>query len=66
MREHGTTKIMTCFDVGYLKNPNVKNGYQNLAAMLAESGFEYGTDIWDHQYKGLDDYVWHCGQEGIL
>lgn len=66
VREHGTTKIMTCFDMDYLKNPHVKDSYHNLAAMLAESEFEYGTYIWDPQYKGLDDYVWHCRQEGTL
>lgn len=66
VRAHGTTKIMTCFDMDYLKNPHVKDGYHNLAAMLAKSEFAYGTYIWDPQYKGLDDYVWHCRQEGTL
>lgn len=66
VRERGTTKIMTCFDMDYLKNPHVKDGYRNLAALLAKNEFEYGTYIWDPQYKGLDDYVWHCRQEGTL
>lgn len=50
----------------YLKNPHVKDGYFNLSAMLAQSGIDYGTYLWDPQYKGLDDYVWHCRQEGLL
>ena len=66
VQAHGTNKIMTCFDMDYLKNPHVRDGYQNLATMLAESGFEYGTYLWDPKHKGLDDYVWHCRQEGIL
>ena len=66
VQAHGTTRIMTVFDMDYLKNPHVKDGYYNLAAMLAEVGIEYGTYLWDPAYKGLDDYVWHCRQEGIL
>lgn len=50
----------------YLKNPHVKDGYFNLATMLAQVGIEYGTYLWDPQYKGLDDYVWHCRQEGLV
>ena len=66
VQSKGTTRIMTVFDMDYLKNPHVKDGYYNLAAMLAEVGIEYGTYLWDPQYKGLDDYVWHCRQEGTL
>lgn len=66
VQSKGTTRIMTVFDMDYLKNPHVKDGYYNLATMLAEVGIEYGTYLWDPQYKGLDDYVWHCRQEGIL
>lgn len=66
VQSKGTTKIMTAFDMDYLKNPHVKDGYFNLSAMLAQSGIDYGTYLWDPQYKGLDDYVWHCRQEGLL
>ena len=66
IQEHGTKRIMTVFDMDYLKNPHVRDGYHNLAALLAETGLEYGTYLWDPQYKGLDDYVWHCRQEGQL
>lgn len=66
VQSKGTTKIMTVFDMDYLKNPHVKDGYFNLATLLAQVGFEYGTYLWDPQYKGLDDYVWHCRQEGLL
>jgi len=66
VQSKGTTRIMTVFDMDYLKNPHVKDGYHNLAALLADVGIEYGTYLWDPQYKGLDDYVWHCRQEGLL
>ena len=66
VQSKGTTKIMTAFDMDYLKNPHVKDGYFNLSAMLAQSGIDYGTYLWDPQYKGLDDYVWHCRQEGLV
>ena len=31
VQSQGTTKIMTCFDMDYLKNPHVRDGYYNLA-----------------------------------
>ena len=66
LQDNGTSKIMTCFDMDYLKNPHVMEGYQNLANVLAENGIEYGTYLWDPNFKGLDDYVWHCRKQGIL
>ena len=26
--------------------------------MLSKMGMQYGTYLWDPQYKGLDDYIW--------
>ena len=66
VQSQGTTKVMTCFDMDYLKNPHVRDGYYNLVNILAEVGIEYGTYLWDPQFKGLDDYVWHCRKQGTL
>ena len=67
LREMGTTKIMTAFDMDFLSNPNVQNGYNNLVGMLSSMGFVYGTYLWDPQYKGLDDYIWkYLIQSSIL
>lgn len=60
LREHGTTKLMTAFDMDFLCNPNVQNGYNKLVDMLSSMGFQFGTYLWDPYYKGLDDYVWEC------
>jgi len=65
LQSHGTVRVMTAFDMDYLKNPHVRGGYYNLASLLAEMGLSYGTYLWDPQYKGLDDYVWHCHQETL-
>ena len=66
LKANGTTKVMTAFDMDYLKNPHVQDGYHNMAALIAKVDLEYGTYLWDPNYKGLDDYVWHCRQEGTL
>ena len=66
LQSQGTTKVMTCFDMDYLKNPHVRDGYYNLANILAEVGIEYGTYLWDPQFKGLVDYVWHCRKQGTI
>ena len=58
VRELGTDHIMTAFDMDFLTNPHVQNGYLDLTKLLSEMGFDYGTYLWDPQYKGLDDYVW--------
>ena len=58
LRQHGTQKIMTAFDMDFLTNPHVERGYANLTRMLEAMGFRYGTYLWDPTYKGLDDYVW--------
>lgn len=58
MRSLGTEHIMTAFDMDFLMNPHVQNGYQNLVSLLTDMGFQYGTYVWDPEYKGLDDYIW--------
>lgn len=57
LRERGVEKIMTAFDMDFLINPNVQNGYQSLTRLLDDAGFQFGTFTWDPQYKGLDDFV---------
>ena len=66
VKSKGTQKIMTAFDMDYLRNPFVRDAYQNLAAVISSVDMEYGTYLWDPAHKGLDDYIWHCRQCGIL
>jgi hypothetical protein len=56
-RNLGTTTIMTAFDMDFLKNPHVQNGYNELTKLLGELDFRYGTYLWRPDYNGLDDYV---------
>lgn len=65
-KENGTTRIMTAFDMDYLRNPFVRDAYQNLSSIISKTELEYGTYLWDPKYKGLDDYIWFCRQNGIL
>lgn len=60
LKESGVEHIMTAFDMDFLKNPHVKNGYQELVCLLSGMGYRFGTYIWNPGYKGLDDYVLHC------
>ena len=64
LREQGTRNIMTAFDMDFLSNPHVQNGYSSLVSMLSEMDFKYGTYLWDPQYKGLDDYIWQYCYRG--
>lgn len=64
LRELGVRKIMTCFDMDFLKNHHVQNGYNDLVWLLDRMGFKFGTYLWCPDYNGLDDYVWeYCMRE---
>lgn len=56
----GVGKIMTAFDMDFMSNPNVQNGYYDLIWMLHKIGIPFGTYLWHPEYNGLDDYVWEC------
>ena len=64
LREKGTENIMTAFDMDFLINPHVQNGYRELTMLLSRMGLQFGTYLWDPKYKGLDDYIWEycCGR----
>lgn len=58
LRSEGLEEIKTAFDMDFVTNYHVQNGYQNLLKLLDDMGFRYGTYLWDPTYKGLDDYIW--------
>lgn len=58
LREMGVKKIMTCFDMDFLKNFYVQNGYMQMVWMLHGMGFRFGTYLWHPHYNGLDDFIW--------
>lgn len=60
LRTQGLTEIKTAFDMDFVTNRHVQDGYNNLLQLLSEMGFTFGAYLWDPRYKGLDDYVWEC------
>ncbi len=58
LRSEGLVEIKTAFDMDFICNQHVQNGYNNLLRLLNDMGFRYGTYLWDPTYKGLDDYIW--------
>lgn len=66
LKEQGTEHIMTAFDMDFLTNPHVQKGYEALISMLDQKGFRFGSFMWDSNYKGLDDYIWHKKQEKYI
>jgi len=57
LTECGMDHLMTAFDMDFLKNPHVRNGYEELVALLRRLHVRYGTYLWYPGYNGLDDYV---------
>lgn len=64
LKKSGVEHLMTAFDMDFLKNPHVKNGYRELTYLLSDMEYQFGTYLWDPAYKGLDDYVLSCCNEG--
>jgi hypothetical protein len=60
LRESGVRRIATAFDMDFLRNWYVQNGYAELTGLLCKMGFQYNTMLWNPDYNGLDDYVWEC------
>lgn len=57
---YGVRRIKTCFDMDYLINENVQKAYFKLLKTLQEFGFEVEREIWDKNFKGLDDFLLHA------
>lgn len=64
LKELGVQHIMTAFDMDFLSNPHVQSGYDALTQRLMALGFRYGTYLWNPEYNGLDDYLYHNQKGG--
>lgn len=62
LKMQGMKDVMTAFDMDFLTNPHVQNGFDNLLQLLDDNDLTFGTYLWDSRYKGLDDYLW----QGLL
>ena len=60
LAELGVKQVMTAFDMDFLKNPHVQNGYAELVRVLERVNLRFGTYLWRPDYNGLDDYIWAC------
>lgn len=63
LKEIGTQRIMTVFDMDMFRNHVVMKAYKKLCQMIEEIGLPYGTYLWDPRYKGLDDYLHAMNQQ---
>lgn len=54
---NGVKKVKIAYDMDYLYNPNVQEGYSELKRILSGKGVHYTTLVWNPFYKGLDDYI---------
>jgi len=58
--EQGVRQVMTAFDMDFLRNAYVQDGYSELVNRISRMGIEYGTYLWRPDLNGLDDYIWGC------
>ena len=63
LKGNGLKEVKTAFDMDFLTNIHVQNGYNSLLRLLGDMGLRYGTYLWDPRYKGLDDYIWEHSLE---
>ena len=60
----GVRRIMTAFDMDFLRNWHVQDGYTELVNLISRMGLCYGTYVWRPDLNGLDDYIWECNERG--
>ena len=53
----GLKRVMTCFDMDYLKNWHVEGAYTKLVKLLGGLDITFGTYLWVPDCNGLDDYI---------
>lgn len=63
--QRGVRRIMTAYDMDFLRKEPVKHAYTQLCALLEQSGFSYGAYFWPPKYNGLDDYCLASQKESI-
>ena len=66
LKAFGVKKIMTAFDMDFLRNPHVQSGYGELTRLLGRHGFSYGTYLWRPDFNGLDDFIWQLQKADIV
>lgn len=57
LKKMDVSTIVTCFDMDFLSNQNVKEAYARLTSLIRQKGFNCKKKKWDPEYKGLDDYL---------
>ena len=58
IKKYGRCRVIVdAFDMDDKSNPHVKRGHINLAWLAEKYGFSPKRITWNHQYKGIDDYL---------
>lgn len=64
LKKNGVERILDCFDMDYISNPQIEKASLKLKKMIENAGLEYVRNIWNPNYKGYDDYLYHIKKEG--
>lgn len=57
IKKYGVSKVLTCFDMDYRTNENVRKAYAKLIKILRNEGMSPKRLIWNENFKGYDDYL---------
>ena len=63
LKKVGVSKVLTCFDMDYKTNENVRKAYLKLISIIKDCGMSPKRLIWDENFKGYDDYLLHIHQQ---
>ena len=63
--KQGVRRVMTAYDMDFLRKEPVKHAYHQLCALLEQNGVSYGAYFWPPKYNGLDDYCL-ASQKGTI
>ena len=55
--DYGVEKIVVCYDMDYLVNPNVAEAVRRCYELIRENKLSPYRAIWNTKFKGIDDYL---------
>ena len=62
----GIQRILVAYDMDSFENEKVMKALDRLNNELVKAGYEVKNILWDTNFKGFDDYLFHLHQNNLL
>lgn len=65
-KKAGVKNIIMAFDMDYDSKPQVKEAVDQVKEKIQNAGLSYKVITWNHDYNGIDDYLYYAKQKGVI